>query len=65
MARRNELSDQRLHNLHQGMSFYEYSCDCRKPKHFQMAMGNVEAICERGNFMSNKRAVTIAEYFDL
>jgi hypothetical protein len=65
IERRFGLSLQQLENQHQGMSFHEYACDCRKPKHYQQAAGNLSILCPNDRNMKPVRQVTLSEYFDL
>ena len=59
------LSLKQLGNLHKGMSFHEYACDCRKPKHYQQAAENLSISCPNARTMKPVRQVTLSEYFDL
>lgn len=65
IERRFGLSLQQLENQHLGMIFYEYACDCRKPKHYQQAAGNLSILCPNARTMRPVRQVTLSEYFDL
>ena len=65
VERLNGLSLKQLENLHKGMSFHEYECDCRKPKHYQQAAGNLSISCPNARSMKSVRQVTLSEYFDL
>jgi hypothetical protein len=65
IERPNEPYLKQLENLHRGMSFHEYACDCRKPKHYQQAAGNLSILCPNARIMKPVRQVTLSEYFDL